>query len=97
MMEHLLIQSDNGMHNKLGLHKGFNGTRSSLFNLTLMCMGIKSPGTLNEVLRGYIGDRRSDQIYSENQTSRYSYIPIANPLLFDRALNIFSSEEFPEK
>ena len=31
-----------------------------------MCLGIKSPGTLNQVLRGYLGDKKANNIFEKN-------------------------------
>ncbi len=31
-----------------------------------MCAGIGSPGTLREVVRGYLGDKKSEQLFRDN-------------------------------
>ena len=63
--ENLEIVSDNQIHNNLkvsgGLDIGFGGW----INMLLMLSGINSFKTIKEVIRGYTGDRESNQIYSE--------------------------------
>ena len=42
-----------------------------------MCAGIKSPGTLKEVFRGYLGDKNSEQIYKKGTNIKINeYISI---------------------
>ena len=66
--DHLRVVENNIIHNKLGLNSGLNLPISPLLNLMIMCLGIKSEGTLLEVIRGYKGDRNAKQIFSDNQT-----------------------------
>ena len=41
----------------------------------MMCMGINSPGTLNEVLRGYLGDKQANKIFNEDKTILFESYP----------------------
>ena len=45
--------------------KGIDVGLGGWINMFLMLSGIKSPGTIKEVIRGYTGDRKSSQIFSE--------------------------------
>ncbi len=55
------VDRDSTLHDSLGLYRGLNLPISPYINLLLMCAGFGSPGTLKEVLRGYIGDANSVQ------------------------------------
>ncbi len=55
---------NNEIHNHLSLSDGNYFNLPPIINLLFMCSGVNSPGTLKEVLRGYIGDKRSSSIYS---------------------------------
>ena len=62
-LKNLIILSDNKLHEELKLYSGLSLPLSPILNLFLMCMGFNSPGTLNEVLRGYLGDKQSQFIF----------------------------------
>jgi len=49
------------LHRALGLYSGVQTAGGPWPGLLLMCAGIGSPGTLQEVLRGYTGDRTAPQ------------------------------------
>ncbi len=49
------------LHQALGLYSGLQIAGGPWPGLLLMCAGIGSPGTLQEVLRGYTGDRTAPQ------------------------------------
>ena len=63
--ENLFIVSDNQIHNNLKISKGLDVGLGGWFNMLLMLSGINSFKTIKEVIRGYTGDRRARQIYSE--------------------------------
>ena len=52
------------LYKKLNLYSGLKLPIHPLLNLMIMCLGINSPGTLTEVLRGYLGDSKSNQIFN---------------------------------
>ena len=56
-------------HNSLLLEAGVKFTLVPIINLILMCMGLGSPGTIAEVLRGYIGDNRSENLFTHSDDS----------------------------
>jgi len=57
----LQVQADAALHQALGLYAGLQTPGGPWPALLLMCAGIGSPGTLQEVLRGYTGDRNAPQ------------------------------------
>ncbi len=63
--ENLIIVPDNQIHNNLKLSRGLNIGLGGWINMLLMLSGINSFKTIKEVIRGYTGDRKSKQIYSE--------------------------------
>jgi len=63
--ENLIIVSDNQIHNNLKVSKGLDIGLGGWINMLLMLSGINSFKTIKEVIRGYTGDRKAKQIYSE--------------------------------
>lgn len=53
----LQVDSEPVLHRALGLYPGLAAPGGAWPSLLLMCAGLGSPGTLQEVLRGYRGDR----------------------------------------
>tara|TARA_Y100001933_G_scaffold25821_1_gene21798 strand:- start:5712 stop:6461 length:750 start_codon:yes stop_codon:yes gene_type:complete len=64
--KNLRLVSDNKIHTNLGVHNGLDIGMGGWINMFLMLIGIGSPKTLSEVLRGYIGDRKATQIFNDN-------------------------------
>jgi len=63
--ESLRIVSDNQIHKDLKVSKGIDIGLGGWINMLLMLTGINSFKTIKEVIRGYTGDRKANQIYSE--------------------------------
>jgi len=63
--ENLRVVSDNQIHNTLKVSRGLDIGLGGWINMLLMLSGINSFKTLKEVIRGYTGDRKAKQIYSE--------------------------------
>ncbi len=63
--DNLKVVSDNKIHNTLKVSRGLNIGLGGWINMLLMLSGINSFGTIKEVIRGYTGDRKANQIYSE--------------------------------
>ena len=63
--KNLIVVSDNQIHNNLKLSKGLDIGLGGWINMLLMLSGINSFKTIKEVIRGYTGDRKARQIYSE--------------------------------
>jgi len=63
--ENLIVVSDNHIHKNLKVSRGLNIGLGGWINMLLMLTGINSFKTIKEVFRGYIGDRKAKQIYTE--------------------------------
>jgi len=63
--KNLIVVSDNQIHNNLKISKGLDIGLGGWFNMLLMLSGINSLKTIKEVIRGYTGDRKAKQIYSD--------------------------------
>ena len=63
--ENLKVVSDNQIHNNLKLSSGLDIGLGGWINMLLMLSGINSFKTIKEVVRGYTGDSKAKQIYSE--------------------------------
>ena len=64
--KNLKVVNNNQMHALIGASKGLDIGMGGWINMTLMLMGIGSSKTIIEVIRGYTGDKGSDQIYNDN-------------------------------
>ena len=63
--ENLIVVSNNQIHNNLKISRGLNIGLGGWINMLLMLSGLNSFKTIKEVIRGYTGDRKAMQIYSE--------------------------------
>lgn len=63
--DNLKVVSNNQIHNNLKISKGLDVGLGGWINMFLMLSGINSFKTIKEVFRGYTGDRKAKQIYSE--------------------------------
>jgi len=63
--ENLIVVSDNQIHNTLRVSRGLDIGLGGWINMLLMLSGINSFKTIKEVIRGYTGDQKAKQIYSE--------------------------------
>ena len=63
--ENLIVVPDNKIHNNLKVSRGLDIGLGGWINMLLMLSGINSLKTIKEVIRGYTGDRKARQIYSE--------------------------------
>ena len=52
------------LHKKLNLNAGLVTHMPAIINLLIMCTGIKSKGTIKEVLRGYFGDKNAKSLFA---------------------------------
>jgi len=64
--ENLIAVSNNQIHNNLKVSRGLDIGLGGWINMLLMLSGINSFKTIKEVIRGYIGDQKANQIYSES-------------------------------
>jgi len=63
--KNLVIVKDNQIHKNLKISRGLDVGLGGWINMLLMLSGINSFKTIREVIRGYTGDRKAKQIYSE--------------------------------
>ncbi len=63
---YLRVVKSSSLHERLHLERGLSLQVPQALNLMIMCLGINSPGTLSEVLRGYIGDTNSTSIFNDD-------------------------------
>ena len=63
--ENLIVVPDNQIHNNLKVSRGLDIGFGGWINMLLMLTGINSFETIKEVIRGYTGDLKAKQIYSE--------------------------------
>ena len=63
--ENLIVVSNNQIHNNLEVSRGLDIGLGGWINMLLMLSGVNSFKTIKEVIRGYTGDRKAKQIYSE--------------------------------
>ena len=63
--KNLIVVSDNQIHNNLKVSRGLDIGLGGWINMLLMLSGINSFKTIKEVFRGYTGDQKAKQIYSE--------------------------------
>ena len=88
----LFIDPKAEIHEKLNLYRGltlkipgFSVTQNAWLNLMLMCAGIGSPGTLAEVLRGYLGDRQAPQLIEAEEIIEAKPLPPIKGSFFNLA------------
>jgi len=63
--KNLIVVSDNQIHNNFKISRGLDTGLGGWVNMLLMLSGINSLKTIKEVIRGYTGDRKAKQLYSE--------------------------------
>ena len=63
--ENLIVVSNNQIHKSLKVSRGLDIGLGGWINMLLMLSGINSFKTIKEVIRGYLGDHKAKQIYSE--------------------------------
>jgi hypothetical protein len=78
----LFIDPTAELHHQLNLYPGLNlkfpglaPGQNAWLNLMLMCAGLGSPGTLAEVLRGYLGDRHAPQLIGDEEIIKAGPLP----------------------
>ena len=81
----LKVDSSAELHEALGLYAGLKVPGGPWPGFLLMCAGIGSPGTLQEVLRGYTGDRSAPQIFGDEEEVKAWPLPAFRAAMFARA------------
>ena len=77
------------LHKKLNLNPGFVSSMPTIINLLIMCAGIKSKGTIREVLRGYFGDKNAKNLFGYNDDIHIGTFFLFKGEMFD----VFSKEQ----
>ena len=83
--QNLQVDANPHLHQSLGLYGGLQLAGGAWTNLLLMCAGIGSPGTLAEVVRGYVGDRQAPQRIADDELVKAGPLPPIRGSLFVRA------------
>ena len=78
---YLKVSNNNEFHRILDLNTGIDTGINPWLDFTMMLSGLNSPGTISEVLRGYLGDKSAKSIYQDNDL-----INIANSIKFKGSL-----------
>ena len=81
----LEVDSSSELHEALGLYAGLQVPGGPWPGFLLMCAGVGSPGTLQEVLRGYTGDRSAPQIFADEEVVKAWPLPAFPAAMFARA------------
>ena len=82
--KNLRTVKNNEFHKLVGASEGLNIGLGGWINMVLMLLGIGSPNTLKEVLRGYTGDLSSKQIYnSKDEINLFNLFKFSGKL-FDK-------------
>ena len=88
-IENVFAVRNANLHKKLNLNTGFVSPLPAIINLLIMCMGIKSRGTIKEVLRGYFGDKNSKSLFSSDEDIKLGSFNLMKGKMFD----IFSKKQ----
>jgi AhpC/TSA antioxidant enzyme len=90
--DRLHVTTEPKLHQQLGLYSGLalkmpglSAAQNAWLNLMVMCAGIGSPGTLKEVLRGYVGDRQAPQLIQAQETVKANPLPPIQGSFFNLA------------
>lgn len=78
----LLVDQTPDLHIKLGLYEGLQIPGRPWLGFFLMCAGVGSPGTISEVVRGYIGDRSASQLFGDDETIVAQLLPALSRKMF---------------
>ena len=73
--KNLSVVYDNKIHKDLNISEGIDIGFGGWVNMLIMLSGINSLNTIKEVIRGYTGDRNSNQIfYDDDHISLFNFI-----------------------
>ena len=81
----IFLEAGAELHRALGLYSGLQVPGGPWPGFLLMCAGVGSPGTLQEVFRGYRGDRRAAEIFDDDEMIRAWPLPAFPGSMFARA------------
>ncbi len=75
--------TNDDLHNQLNFNSGLALPLPAILNLLIMCTGVSSRGTIKEVIRGYLGDRKANRIFSSDEIIKIGTIPLFKGKMFD--------------
>ena len=84
-LSQLQVDARPDLHQALELQPGLRLPGGPWPGFLMMCAGIQSPGTLQEVIRGYTGDRRASQLFADEDRVEAFPLPAFEARLFRRA------------
>ena len=70
------------LHKRLNLNPGFVTQMPAIINLLIMCAGIKSRGTIKEVLRGYFGDKNAKSLFAFDEDIKLGPFSLSKGKMF---------------
>ena len=82
-IQNVIAVSNADLHEKLNLYPGLVLPLPAIVNLLIMCTGINSRGTINEVLRGYLGDRNAECVFRSDEDLKIGTISLFKGKIFD--------------
>ena len=88
-IKNVFAVSNADLHKKLNMNAGFDSKMPAIINLLIMCMGIKSRGTIKEVLRGYFGDKNAKSLFAFDEDINLGPLSLLKGNMFD----IFSKKQ----
>ena len=89
-IKNVFAVSNADLHKKLNMNAGFDSKMPAIINLLIMCMGIKSRGTIKEVLRGYFGDKNAKSLFAFDEDINLGPLSLLKGNMFD----IFSKKQY---
>ena len=87
--KNVLALENADLHEKLNLDPGFVSPLPAIINLLIMCAGVNSKGTIKEVLRGYVGDKKAKRLFSDNDDIKIGPLPLFKGRMF----SVFNKKE----
>ena len=88
-IKNVFAVSNADLHKKLNMNAGFDSKMPAIIRDRIMCMGIKSRGTIKEVLRGYFGDKNAKSLFAFDEDINLGPLSLLKGNMFD----IFSKEQ----
>jgi len=88
-VDNVFAVNNTDLHEKFKFNPGLDLPLPGIINLLIMCTGIHSKGTINEVLRGYFGDTKANRIFTPDEIIKIGPISLFKGKTFD----IFSKKD----
>ncbi len=82
-LQSVIALSNADLHKKLNLNSGLVSPLPAILNLLIMCAGINSRGTIKEVLRGYLGDKKGKSLFGYDEDIKIGPLHLFKGKMFD--------------